>query len=382
MKLSVPSRFEYSLLENIKELNKKHNSVGKIYGSLPYSIIGHGRVSEHISKFGLFNIDTVREFTEKAHSIGIEVNYLANTLCLGDLGYEKGGSDKIIKYFGEVYETGVDIITIASPFLQRIIKGEFPSLKTEISVYAEIDTIQKFRRWENLGADIINLPAKVNRDIALLETISESREADIELLVNESCLFHCPYSLYHHTVSAHRSRSSDEGLDYCMMECVKDRLNDTSELLKSGWIRPEDISYYEKTFNIEKFKIQGRQMPIEWINNTVESYSTRKYDGNLLDLISPTYPNWSSRSTTINQLPKQFSIEDIKNPDVYIDNRQLDIFFKTIINKGGCGPLQNCDDCKICRVTANKLVQIRDQQKFDKYSEATKWLLEDTVHST
>ena len=248
MKLSVPSRFEFSLLEDIKELNKKYNSVGKIYGSLPNSIIGHGRIAELVTKYGIIDMDTIREFTKKAHGIGLEVNYLANAFCLGELGYEKDGSKKIVNYLGEVNEIGVDIITIASPFLQKIINKEFPGLKTEISVYAEIDTVQKYKRWEELGANIINLPSKVNRDIKFLETISESRQADIELLVNESCLFHCAYSLYHHTISAHRSRSSEEGLDYCMMECAKDRLEDPSEIFRSAWIRPENISYYEKTF--------------------------------------------------------------------------------------------------------------------------------------
>lgn len=382
MKLSVPSRFEFSLLKDIEDLNKRYDSVGKIYGSLPHSIIGHGRVGELVTKFGKFDISTVREFADKAHSIGIEVNYLANALCLGELGYEKGGRDKIVKYLGDAYDAGVDIITIASPFLQRIIKSEFPSLKTEISVYAEIDTIQKFRRWEELDADIINLPARINRDLDLLESISESRSVDIELLVNESCLFHCPYSLYHHTVSSHRSRSTEEGLDYCMMECANDRTEDPAELLRSAWIRPEDISYYEKTFKIDKFKLQGRQMPVKWIVKTVESYSTRKYDGNLLDLISPTYPNWASRSTSIKQLPQQFSKEDLEKPDVYIDNNQLDVFFQTIINKGGCGPLHNCDECDICEVTANRLIKILDKKKFDRYAAATKWLLDDIVHST
>ncbi len=381
MKLSVPSRFETSLLEEIKVLNKKYGSIGKVYGSLPYSIIGHGRVSGLVMRFGDFGMDRVKEFSEQAHLIGVEVNYLANSLCLGDLGYEKDGRDKIIRYLGEVYNAGADIITISSPYLLRLVKSEFPSLKVEISVHAHVDTVQKFRRWEELGADIINLPAGVNRDFELLSIIARSR-VDAELLVNESCLFNCPYALYHHTLSSHRSKHLDEGLDYCMLECVQDRLEDPAEILKAPWIRPEDTPYYEETFKIDKFKIQGRQMPVKWIVKAVEAYSNRRYDGNLLDLISPTYPDWSIRSDSAKQLLEKYGVEDFRRPDVYIDNNRLGEFFRTIVKKGGCNPLQQCSVCGYCNRVAKNFIQIRDERLFKTYATATKLLFEEMVPTT
>ncbi len=376
MKLSVPSRFETELLEKLGHLNKRYGSIDKIYGSLPRSIIGHGRVSGLVRRFGDFDLEHVKCFTEEAHRIGIKVNYLANTLCLGELGYKNDGANKILSYLGEVYETGVDIITIASPFIHRLVKSQYPGLKTEISVYAEIDTIQKFRRWEELGADIINLPSRVNRDFELLDCVSKSRGAEVELLVNESCLFHCPYSLYHHTISSHRSRSPDEGLDYCMLECVQDRLEDPSELLKAAWIRPEDITHYEKTYRIDRYKIQGRQMSIEWIERTVEAYSAKRYSGNLLDLISPTYPDWSTRSAAGQKKQIGYRVQDLRKPDVYIDNSRLGQFFKTIVKKGGCTPTKQCDTCRYCNRIAENLVQIKNQEQFKAYQAATKIMLQ------
>jgi len=372
----VPSRFEIELLQKFGDFNKKYGSIDKIYGSLPSSVIGHGRIAGLVKKFGDFDINYVREFTEEAHRIGIRVNYLANTLCLGDLGYTDNGREKIRRYLGEIYETGADIITVASPYIHRLVKSEYPSLKTEISVYAEIDTAQKFKRWEELGADIINLPSRANRDFELLDSISKSRKTDVELLVNESCLFHCPYSLYHHTVSSHRSRNPDEGIDYCMLECVRDRLEDPSELLKAAWIRPEDIAHYEKTYGIDRYKIQGRQMPVKWIEKTVEAYSARKYGGNLLDLISPTYPDWSTRSAANQQTIRGYQPEDLKKPDVYIDNTQLDQFFRTLVKKGGCTPAKPCDACRYCSQATKNLVQIRSQKQFKTYAAATKALFE------
>jgi collagenase-like PrtC family protease len=166
-----------------------------------------------------------------------------------------------------------------------------------------------------------------------------------------------------------------------MLECVMDRLENTAELLKAPWIRPEDIAYYEKNFKIDKFKIQGRQMPVEWIVKTVEVYSNRKYEGNLLDIISPTYPNWSTRSTNAKQLLQKYNAEDFRRPDVYIDNNLLVEFFSTLVQKGGCSPTQQCSDCSYCDRVAEDLIQIKDIRQFETYATATKQLFEDMVRT-
>jgi len=351
MELSVPSRFEIELLDDLQNLNIKYGSIGKVYGSLPYSIIGHGRFSSLVMNYGDFGFERVNNFSDKAHELGLEVNYLANSLCLGDLGFEKLGFEKVTRYFSEVYESGADIVTVSSPYLLRIIKKEFPGLKVEVSVHAHVDSVQKFRRWEQFGADIINLPGSSNRNFELLDTISDSNGVNIELLVNESCLYDCAYALYHHTLSSHRSKQPTEGLDYCMLECVNDRVKNPEEIFRAPWIRPEDLQYYEKRFNIKKFKLQGRQMNIHWILRTVEAYSKREYTGNLLDLISPTYPNWDSRS----QLVDDGGLHRFKRsgkPDVFIDNSLLSHFFQSIVQKGGCNTLSDCNRCQLCERTS------------------------------
>jgi len=379
MKLSVPSRFEPELLDALKALSN-FEAVGEVYGSLPYSIVGHGRVSDLVARFGEFGFERVKEFTSQAHSIGLGVNYLANSLCLGELPFDREGRGRITHYIEEVVETGVDKITVATPYLLRLVKSEFPDLKVQVSVYAHVDNLQKFRRWEELGADVINLPAIVNRDFTLLREIAGSpRRAEVELLVNESCLFHCPYALYHHTVSSHRSKMQPEGiLDYCILECTLDRLERPAEILRAPWIRPEDLAYYEG-LGVEWFKVQGRQMPIGWILRTVAAYSERSYKGNLMDLISPTYPDWSARSTVLKEVAARSRVDSLKPPSIYIDNSLLDGFFKTLVDKGGCGDLQECGLCRYCDRAATELIQIRDPGQFEAYLSATKMLFKELM---
>jgi hypothetical protein len=56
------------------------------------------------------------------------------------------------------------------------------------------------------------------------------------------------------------------------------------ELLKASWIRPEDLSRYEK-LGFSNFKVAGREKGAEWILRAVAAYSDRKYEGLLNDLI-------------------------------------------------------------------------------------------------
>jgi len=57
------------------------------------------------------------------------------------------------------------------------------------------------------------------------------------------------------------------------------------ELLKSPWIRPEDIRHYE-AIGYERFKITERFKRTPLLLENVRVYENRRYDGNLLDLFT------------------------------------------------------------------------------------------------
>ena len=61
------------------------------------------------------------------------------------------------------------------------------------------------------------------------------------------------------------------------------RIQDPSLLLKSPFIRPEDLKEYAHITNV--FKIGGRSHFINWILNCVNAYANESYDGNLMDLM-------------------------------------------------------------------------------------------------
>ncbi|MFD1909283.1 hypothetical protein ACFSQ7_43070 [Paenibacillus rhizoplanae] len=74
-------------------------------------------------------------------------------------------------------------------------------------------------------------------------------------------------------------------LDYYMLRCTERKLQHPEELLKSQWIRPEDMYVYEE-LGYHKFKLTERMKTTEKIAATAQSYSERKYEGNLLSLLN------------------------------------------------------------------------------------------------
>jgi len=62
------------------------------------------------------------------------------------------------------------------------------------------------------------------------------------------------------------------------------RLRDPSQLIKSAWIRPEDIRHYEE-IGIHDFKLSGRTKTVAWILKCMRAYAKRSFKGNLLDIL-------------------------------------------------------------------------------------------------
>lgn len=51
-------------------------------------------------------------------------------------------------------------------------------------------------------------------------------------------------------------------LDYCLIKCTLIRFSNFKEMLKTRWIRPEDLKEYEE-IGIDSFKITGRDIGIQ-----------------------------------------------------------------------------------------------------------------------
>ncbi len=382
MKLAIPCRFEFDLLDRLNEINKKYGTIHEVFGAIPDSVVGHGRTTAGIELFGKVDMHHVKEFTNRAHSMGIEVNYLLNAQCLGNTEYTDEGRVAIMKYLESIYNANVDSVTIAIPFLADIIKREFPRLKIVVSVISEANNPHRIALWKKLGVNRINIDYDSNRDFKRLKSIAQNANIDLELLTNDGCLFYCPFQKYHRVLSSHGSKTNTPTrnyIDYCLLKCGIERSDNPAEIISGPWIRPEDTRFYEERFSIKFFKISGRYQTADWIVNVAEAYSRRSYEGNFMDLLSLVFPTLAAHRVIVPVLKDDKSLAT--PPKVYIDNKKLDRFFEHIVKIGGCGDDSQCEVCRYCEKTAQEVVEIRNPNDMKEYNGLLKTSLNNLLKS-
>ncbi len=281
MKLSVATNFDNDFIRGISQY-----PVEEIYGKLPKDIVGGGRASYTT---GTADMEQLSSHVQTAHEHGISFNYLLNAVCMGNREWSRAGMKAIRELLDQLSHIGVDAITVSTPYLAEIVKKHYPNLKIKIGIFANIDTPNRARFWEDLGADTLVLESfSINRNFSLLKDIRKSVSCGLQLIANFSCLPNCPMQIYHMTGISHGSNSVDKApfIDYCVLKCTSFSLNDPSLLIKSNWIRPEDTDFYE-SIGFDQFKLLERNAPTELMLRRVKAYSEKQSPENLLELIQP-----------------------------------------------------------------------------------------------
>jgi len=111
----------------------------------------------------------------------------------------------------------------------------------------------------------------------------------VRVIVNEGCLYKCPFRFSHYNLASHLSslyqpRTPLFAPDFYFDKCIAIRLRDPTQIIKSAWIRPEDLKAYE-AIGIKDFKLSGRTKTVNWIIDCMRVYSKRSFTGNVLDIL-------------------------------------------------------------------------------------------------
>src|SRR4030043_2314025 len=158
---------------------------------------------------------------------------------------------------------------------------------------------------------------------------------------------------------------------------------DPVELLKSSWIRPEDIPHYE-AIGYDHFKITERFKRTPLLLEHVMAYENRRYDGNLLDLFTlprkgaftPIHLEYFIQPKHVNimkisELEKVFDLE--VRELIQLDNQKLKGFIEHFKTKD-CNQT-SCSSCRYCetvfeQVAGGKKEEVeRAAQKVRNFSE-------------
>ncbi|HEC56267.1 MAG TPA: U32 family peptidase [Candidatus Syntrophoarchaeum butanivorans] len=275
MKFSLPHPGH---IEALREICKRE--VWEVYREGLPEYIGTGRVALGIAQ----NFDDIQEQASLAHRYGVRFNIVLNSPCLAGRHLTKEGERLYHGYFAVLEDAGVDGITVAEPWLVELCDREF-DMDVTVSCLAFVDTPERARFFEEIGADTIAIDPNINRNFRVLEAIRDATSCRLKILLNQGCLIGCPlrysqFNLISHTNGPEQVRARE----YYHHKCTTMRIHDPELMIKSDWIRPEDLGEYEAV-GIDIFKLCGRMHPISWILECLDAYSARRYDGSIFDII-------------------------------------------------------------------------------------------------
>jgi collagenase-like PrtC family protease len=310
------------------------NSIKEIYLSGPQVYSGSGRVVHEL------NYIQFKEIVNKIHKEGLTINLIINPTCEGTDWYSSSVVNKKIKFLQKAHEElGIEAVTVANPIYVSEIRRHFPEIDINASVLSDIDCIQRAAIFTDLGATIITPDVNINRDISLLKKIKEVTNLKIKLMVNEGCLYKCPFRKFHFNYMSHRSKElgkREMGTEIFFYHCLRVTKKDLSQILKSGWIRPEDVRQYCKITN--SFKIVGRVRPKSFVIRAIKAYLKEEWDGNLLDIVS----------SSLNLFGLEYG--------AILDNKSLSKykFFEKVVS---CD--RDCSKCSYCMEMAEILIKTK-----------------------
>lgn len=383
MKISLATNYENDLIEQIKDY-----PIYEIYGKLKNDIIGGGRPDGELKDIEIINFENHVKTVRKK---GIKFNYLLNGSCLSNNEQNKEWQENLKRFLEYLLKIGVNALTITNPYILQFVKKYFGEQFTvRISTFACVDSFERAKYWEEMGADIICADfVKINRDFKTLKYMVDNlKHAKIEVLATNSCLKNCPMIFTHTTGLSHASdktKGKEKYEDWSLFYCQEIQNEHEEEYIKSPWVRPEDIKYYEN-IGIEHFKLTERGFPTEELVKRVKAYTNRQYDGNLIDLIQGHgyLDKKGEQKLERRQVETQNEIyNEIKRVrglgcprqyprNIYIDNSKLDGFINFFL-EGNCS--NNCNGCGYCKkisdkvITKNKEVSDYLKELYRKYDE-------------
>ena len=293
---SVPYNGDVKLIGKLARLRDDEGvAIREIFLSGPQEHSGSGRIAHN------GNAQQFAEAVNDMHARGFRVNLVMNSTCEGISEY----SDQYAAYLRDYvnYMTqglGIEAMTVANPYLMAIVHEQSPETEISASVLADVDCVERAQAFKRLGATVVTPDVSINRNLPLLKMIADQSGLELKVMVNEGCLHKCPYRKFHFNAMSHISANAAQlgrGLSLEQFKaqvdvvagktffslCNADLARDASQILKSGWVRPEDLECYQGVTGF--FKISGRTRQTDTIMHMVRAYAQQAWDGDLLDIM-------------------------------------------------------------------------------------------------
>lgn len=355
MELVLATNFEDALVDKVADL-----PVSTFFGGFPISLTGAGRppyILPDVTR------ERFRDHISRIHRGGHKFIATLNSIDLGLKEYDPDFRGNFLREVSRLLDLGVDGFVVAIPMLIEAIHREYPEVPISASTFARIRTVAQGEYFLRLGARTLILE-EANRDLGLVRGLVKAG-AEVEILTNQTCIRDCPYRAHHLNTSSLCSQPGGNKLwfELPILQCGLEILRDPTRLISSIWVRPEDLGLYEEA-GVHRFKISGRNRSTEWLVRSAQAYADRRYDGNLLDILSyvqvkgpghafASLPSHVKSEPEVATLQRAFARLD----DVIIDNNAFPPGFQRKVTSTDCAHT-SCQDCGYCAAVAERVVRI------------------------
>ena len=339
----MPCNWDSKLLDAVAG-----SPVTSFFGMVPSHVAGGGRPTAAVPK-----IDPAgaRAYIQAVRAKGYSFNYLFNAPCLDAKEFTATWREEFVRHLDWAVESGADWATVTVPYLIEVIKKRHPALKVSVSSYARVNSLRRAVYFQELGADDITLdPISMTRNFRGLEAMTKTLRCSVTLIANGDCLYQCPFAEYHAVLMGHSSQDNHASggyyEEYPFYNCSVRKLRDPAEIVRSGFIRPEDLGLYAEV-GVTHFKLVDRGRPTAWLASVLKAYAQGRYDGDLLQILN--FPHFF--------LGWVYQQAGNKDRPLFptVDNRALDGFIETL-RKIDCVN-RDCDSCGVCREYAGRAVK-------------------------
>lgn len=359
MRFSIPYNGDNQLVKNI--YSRFGKAIHEVYLAPNHSISATGRSNDGYNKK---NRESNEAYENKIFELmsfckknDIRVNILFNPSFINFDLYTNEGFKFFISYIDNLYKNHyISDITIIDPYIVSSLKDVRNNIWKDLKIHASVNfygnTLNRIKILESLGIDNLCIDRDINRNLELLKNIKKNTNIELKLLVNEGCILGCPFRKHHHERKEVYTGSTELLLDLrkSIIErfdkpittnlafCLDEYRKNPQQLFRSPFVRPEDLIHYSDIIDI--FKIAGREMASDRLEEIIIAYVTGSYDGDFLKLIFRFYEN----------LP--FSINNKKIPKDFFNKMQK------------CS--QNCKKCGYCYELI-KLLKPRETPLLEKW---------------
>ena len=355
VRLVVATSWDDALLQGLAGL-----PVLAVFGKLQADLVGGGRPS---SVLPAVDWEGMARHIALAHALGFRFNYLWNATSLGDAEYDAGYVARMEDQLRRLVDIGVDGLVVGLPWMIPLAKGVSPDLEVSVSSMLDVTRPREARQFEAMGADTLIVHHSANRDFGVLDEIRASVRCDLELIANNSCVYQCPYAACHQvSPSFHSREDSPRLLEYELFWCAGRYAADGGEIIRSRWIRPEDLHVYEAR-GYDRFKIAGRGRDTLWLLRAARAYAARSHPGELTEIIgmSQHAPLALARRRAAEGGPRAAAWAEIADDlapigDLHVDGSAIPGNFLDFFVRHDCNKL-SCRACGYCAAVAKQAVR-------------------------